>query len=115
MSGRAGRTRACSFMHRDCYFDAQVNGYAGTDFNSDDLNSEALSKSLSALQRDGVAQFLPTIITDLLDTMCSRLGRLAQLREQNPLAKQLIPGLHIEGPFINPSDGYRGAHPRDAI
>jgi N-acetylglucosamine-6-phosphate deacetylase len=27
----------------------------------------------------------------------------------------MIPALHIEGPFISPIDGYRGAHPRDAV
>ncbi|HEV8606834.1 MAG TPA: hypothetical protein VGQ99_15930 [Tepidisphaeraceae bacterium] len=99
----------------DGYFDLQINGYAGTDFNSDDLSPEAFSKSLTALQRDGVAQFLPTIITDTLSTMCARLARLAHLRNHHPLARQMIPGLHIEGPFLNESPGYRGAHPADTI
>ena len=27
----------------------------------------------------------------------------------------MIPGIHIEGPFINEVPGYRGAHPPDAI
>jgi N-acetylglucosamine-6-phosphate deacetylase len=97
------------------YFDLQINGYAGTDFNSDDLSAEALSKSLTALQRDGVAQFLPTIITDTIDVMSSRLSRLSHLRNHDPLAQQMIPGLHIEGPFLNETNGYRGAHPKDAI
>src|SRR3954468_20012742 len=97
------------------YVDLQVNGYGGVDFNSDDLTIDDFAKSLQALGRDGVGQFLPTIITDTIETMCKRLRRLADLREQIPLAKQLIPGLHIEGPFLNETDGYRGAHPRDAI
>ncbi len=97
------------------YFDLQVNGYAGVDFNSDDLTSEDFSKSLAALHRDGVAHFLPTIITDTLPVMCSRLSRLSKLRDQIPEARQMIPAFHLEGPFLNESDGYRGAHPRDAI
>jgi N-acetylglucosamine-6-phosphate deacetylase len=97
------------------YFDLQVNGYGGVDFNSDDLTAEDFSKSLDALRRDGVEQFLPTIITDTIDTMCHRLRRLADLRQQIPLPQQMIPGLHIEGPFLNETDGYRGAHPHDAI
>ncbi len=97
------------------YFDLQVNGYAGVDFNSDNLTAEDLAKSLAALSRDGVSRFLPTIITDTIDTMCARLRRLADLRNQLPLAKSMIPGLHIEGPFLNENDGYRGAHPKDAI
>src|SRR5688572_12124732 len=97
------------------YFDLQVNGYSGVDFNSDQLTAEELSTALVALGRDGVERFLPTIITDHIPTMCSRLARLTQCREELPLAKQMIPGLHLEGPFLNESDGYRGAHPRDAI
>jgi N-acetylglucosamine-6-phosphate deacetylase len=27
----------------------------------------------------------------------------------------MVSGIHIEGPFISPIDGYRGAHPRDAV
>ena len=27
----------------------------------------------------------------------------------------MIAGVHIEGPFINEADGFRGAHPRDAV
>src|SRR5688572_2667413 len=96
-------------------FDLQVNGYAGIDFNSDELTAEGLSTACAALARDGVEHFLPTIITDSLTTMCYRLARLSKLRDQIPQAKQMIPGLHVEGPFLNESDGYRGAHPRDAI
>lgn len=44
-----------------------------------------------------------------------RLHRLVELREADPLARELILGLHIEGPFISATDGYRGAHPEDAI
>ena len=99
----------------DGYFDLQVNGYGGVDFNSDDLTAEDFAKSLDALARDGVRQFLPTIITDTIEAMCGRLRRISDLREQLPPARQMIAGIHIEGPFINENDGYRGAHPRDAI
>ncbi|MBN4061271.1 N-acetylglucosamine-6-phosphate deacetylase, partial [bacterium AH-315-I18] len=47
--------------------------------------------------------------------MQQRLSRLAQLREQDPLAMQMIRGFHIEGPFISPTDGFRGAHPLDSV
>jgi len=96
------------------YFDLQVNGY-GVDFNSDELTAENFAAALVALRRDGVERLLPTIITDTIETMCGRLRRLAMLRDQSPLAKQMVVGLHVEGPFLNENDGYRGAHPRDAI
>ena len=97
------------------YVDLQVNGYAGIDFNRDGLEADDLHRVCERLDADGVGGVLATIITDDLDAMCRRLSALASLRERDPLAKRLIAGLHIEGPFLNEQDGYRGAHPRDAI
>ena len=97
------------------YFDLQVNGYGGVDFNNDGLTSEGLHKACSALKADGVAGILATIITDEIELMCKRLHNLNRLREKDSLAKQMIAGIHIEGPFINETTGYRGAHPADAV
>ena len=97
------------------YIDLQVNGYGGVDFNSDDLAAEDLRAACEAMRRDGVAAALATIITDTIDAMSRRLRRLVELREHDPLAQQVIAGLHIEGPFLCPDEGYRGAHPIDAI
>jgi N-acetylglucosamine-6-phosphate deacetylase len=97
------------------FFDLQVNGYGGVDFNQDDLTADALHAACERLEADGVAGILATVITDTLERMTRRLANLARLRESDPLAKRLIPGLHVEGPFISPVQGYRGAHPADAI
>ncbi|NNJ25611.1 N-acetylglucosamine-6-phosphate deacetylase [Alienimonas chondri] len=96
---------------RPAFFDLQVNGYAGVDFNRDDLTAEGLHTACERIAADGVEGFLPTVITDDLDAMCRRLARLAELREQDHLAKRLIVGLHVEGPFLNETPGYIGAHP----
>jgi N-acetylglucosamine-6-phosphate deacetylase len=97
------------------YFDLQVNGYAGVDFNRDDLTPEGLHKACALLGEHGVAGVLATVITDDMARMTRRLSNLAALRERDALAKKLIAGLHIEGPFINPTPGYVGAHPADAV
>ena len=97
------------------YFDLQVNGYAGVDFNGDDLSADSLHAACVALQRDGVAGTLATVITEHVPNMCDRLRRLATLRAKDELARQIIAGFHVEGPFINETPGYRGAHPPDAI
>jgi N-acetylglucosamine-6-phosphate deacetylase len=97
------------------YFDLQVNGYGGVDFNKEGLTADELHRACARLEADGVSGFLATIITEQLDLMCGRLATLAALCDRDPLAKRLIAGFHIEGPFINETDGYRGAHPRDAI
>ncbi len=97
------------------FLDLQVNGYAGVDFHSDDLTAGALHQVCRAMAGDGVIAFLATITTEHVPVMEHRLRRLVELRDQDPLARQMIPALHIEGPFISPHDGYRGAHPRDAV
>jgi len=93
------------------FFDLQVNGYAGVDFNSDGLTASALHAACEQLRADGVAGILATIITDDLGKMCARLGRLADLCDSDPLARQMVQGFHIEGPFLNENTGYIGAHP----
>lgn len=91
--------------------DLQVNGFAGVDFNRDGLTSEALHHACRAARDAGADQILATVITDSLESMCRRLRRLAELREADSEVRQIIAGLHIEGPFLNPAPGYIGAHP----
>ena len=50
------------------YFDLQVNGYGGVDFNQDELNAEELHRALKYLEKDGVVGVLATIITEHIDT-----------------------------------------------
>ena len=97
------------------FFDLQVNGYFGVDFHSDQLSADELHQVCAAMAGDGVSGFLATITTEHVPVMEHRLRRLVELRESDSLARQMIPNLHIEGPFISPLDGYRGAHPRDAV
>jgi N-acetylglucosamine-6-phosphate deacetylase len=97
------------------YFDLQVNGYAGVDFNQDGLTADSLHHACERLQADSVGGILATIITDHLASMEERIRTLVRLRDADPLAAALIAGIHLEGPFISPVDGYRGAHPLDAV
>lgn len=99
----------------DGYVDLQVNGYAGVDFNDDELHVEGLRKACEQLREDGVAGILATIITDEVDVMSRRLATIAQLRAQDAAVREMIWGIHIEGPFISPAPGYVGAHPRHAV
>jgi N-acetylglucosamine-6-phosphate deacetylase len=96
------------------FFDLQVNGYAGADFNGDRMTDEQLQQACQRLRTDGVAGILATVITDELPAMCRRLARLAAARRQDPGVAELIRGFHIEGPFLNPQRGFIGAHPPHA-
>jgi N-acetylglucosamine-6-phosphate deacetylase len=95
--------------------DLQVNGYAGTDFNRDGLTAEALHHACECLREDGCHEILATFITDHITTLEQRISTLITLREKDPLAREVIAGIHIEGPFINAEKGYVGAHPPAAV
>lgn len=92
-------------------FDLQVNGYAGTDFNRNELNAGQLHSACTALEEDGNEGILATVITDSIDNMCLRLANIVQMRRTDPLIEKIITGFHIEGPFLNETPGYIGAHP----
>lgn len=96
------------------FVDLQINGYAGVDWNSDSLTIDELHHACSALQRDGVSEILATLITAQPETLLQRISKIVRFREQDQLIKSLITGLHIEGPFLNSSPGFIGAHPVDA-
>jgi len=96
-------------------FDIQVNGYAGVDFNSDDLSLEGLRLACNEMSAVGVTGCLPTIITAEIEQMTARLQRLAELRKQLPQYHGLLVGWHVEDPFISPEPGYEGAHPASAV
>ncbi len=58
---------------------------------------------------------LATIITEDIDSMALRIRQIVRMRESDEFIRQMVAGIHVEGPFISPADGYRGAHPADAI
>ena len=92
-------------------FDLQLNGYKGVDFNADDLSADALREACLAVRSDGGGRMLATVITDRLDRMAQRIGRLADLCAADPLVADVMAGIHVEGPFISPAPGFVGAHP----
>jgi len=97
------------------YIDLQLNGYRGVDFNAHALRAQSCHAACKALRADGVAGVLATIVTDGLDGMAARLARIAELQRKDPLVARTILGLHVEGPFLDPGQGYAGAHPRQWI
>jgi N-acetylglucosamine-6-phosphate deacetylase len=91
--------------------DLQINGYSGVDFNDDGLSADALRCACEALREDGVEGILATVISDTLPELKKRLARLADLREADPMVRELVVGMHLEGPFLSSDAGYAGAHP----
>lgn len=97
------------------FVDLQVNGYAGVDFNADSLSEADLLNACRQLATHGVDQLLATVITAPLPTMISRIQRIATLIDGNHEIAGAVAGIHVEGPFINPADGFVGAHPPAAV
>ena len=97
------------------FFDLQVNGFAGVDFNRPGLTGEELMRAGQALWAHGVAGFFPTVITASLNAMARTLETIRRAREGSPVLARAVRGIHLEGPFICPQDGPRGAHPRDHV
>jgi N-acetylglucosamine-6-phosphate deacetylase len=91
--------------------DLQVNGFGGIDLNDGDLSAERVVALASLLLQRGVTCFLPTLITAAEETIIAGLRAIALARAADPLIAHLIPFAHVEGPFIAPENGPRGAHP----
>jgi N-acetylglucosamine-6-phosphate deacetylase len=96
-------------------FDLQVNGYAGADFCSTDLTLEQCRHACDELEKDGVDGILATVITDSVEALCGKLAKLVAFRESDAAIRNMIVGFHIEGPFLNGTPGYIGAHPPDCV
>lgn len=97
------------------FVDLQVNGYLGSDINSDEIDSEvviALTHKMLAL---GVTTFLPTIVTASEEKIVHALGVIAKARRASKLVAHAVPFVHVEGPYISPQDGPRGAHAREHV
>lgn len=97
------------------FTDIQVNGYGGLDYNSIQSDILALGQISRKLLSFGVTSHFPTIITNSPENISALIHQVVQLRKMDPMAKSCISGIHIEGPFISPEDGPRGAHFREFV
>ena len=89
--------------------DIQINGYVGVDFSGPDLTVEGVKKATKALWKAGVTSYFPTIITSDIERIKKNFAILAKAKEDPEIGKS-IPGFHLEGPYISPIAGFRGAH-----
>lgn len=97
------------------WLDIQVNGLAGVDFNRPGLTPEDYERAVRAQWRAGVTRFLPTIITGAEDHLAACLRAVDEAATASDIVAAAAPGVHLEGPFISPEDGARGAHPLAAV
>jgi N-acetylglucosamine-6-phosphate deacetylase len=96
--------------------DNQINGYAAISFglSGGQLTVEGVRKATHALWKEGVTTYLPTLTTNSHEILKTNFAVLAKA-VRDPDIGRSIPGYHLEGPYISPHDGFRGAHPKQWV
>jgi N-acetylglucosamine-6-phosphate deacetylase len=91
------------------FFDLQVNGFGGVDFQGAPSQAEVHSACRS-LRAASMNRTLATFITDHPEAFEFRLRLFESYREEDALIAETIVGYHLEGPHLSAEPGYRGAH-----
>lgn len=96
-------------------FDTQINGCHGISFNSESLTEDGVRRVVEVCRSHGIGQFFPTLVTNSFEALHHGFDTLRRACEVDPLIARTVPGFHLEGPYLSPEDGPRGAHPRSHI
>lgn len=95
--------------------DLQVNGYSHYDLNDGTVDAERVAALTETQLALGVTTFLPTLVTQAEANILKGLRAIKEARERFPRVASVVPSVHVEGPFISPQDGPRGAHPLEHV
>ena len=103
--------------------DIQINGYQNISFSlegaagyagGDRLTADDVKNVTESLWKDGVTTYFPTLTTNDHKLLLKNFETLANAKD-DPALLGSVPGFHLEGPYISPEDGYRGAHPKEHV
>ena len=94
--------------------DVQVNGFAGYDLNSNDVTVEDVCQMVKSLWKTGTGFCCPTVVTGSHQRMSRSIQAVATALKDDAIRSSII-GIHVEGPYISPQDGPRGAHPKEHV
>ena len=92
-------------------FDVQVNGVGGITLQTTALAAQDVRKVTDTLATFGVSHWMPTVVTGPFEQMAHACRTIAEALDDKMVARA-VPGIHVEGPYISPVDGPRGAHPK---
>lgn len=93
------------------FVDLQVNGFGGCEFSSPDLTIAGVRAVSLAMSPMGVTAYCPTVTTHSRTVLSHALSTIARACETDSDVGPRVIGIHLEGPYISPEDGPRGAHP----
>lgn len=96
-------------------FDIQINGYGGVMFANRELTAAAVETVIGAYPAHGVTRLLPTLVTSSFETLAAGFSAIRQACEARAWVNRMVAGCHLEGPYISPEDGPRGAHSRAQV
>lgn len=96
-------------------FDLQINGHGGVWFGKEGQTADQVLDTLWAHYRFGITRMCPTLVTNSHTALACGFAAIREACEQNDWAAKMVPGCHLEGPFISPEDGPRGAHAREHV
>ncbi|MBE2204800.1 MAG: N-acetylglucosamine-6-phosphate deacetylase [Chthoniobacterales bacterium] len=91
-------------------FDIQMNGFAGVDFQQEDLTVEEMRRAVAALERHETHRIFLTLVTDGVEALEGKFRNMERIRAADRWVADAICGYHLEGPWISPEKGYCGAH-----
>jgi N-acetylglucosamine-6-phosphate deacetylase len=97
------------------FWDIQTNGRWGYSFSSPDLTVEQVCEIVRAQAALGTARLCPTLITAPREAMLHGVRTVAAACDANLEVGRMVLGIHLEGPFLSEREGYRGAHPSEAM
>lgn len=97
------------------FWDVQTNGRWGVSFSDPSMTVGQAAEVVRAHAALGTARLCPTLITAPFAAFVHGLKAIAAACEADPGVAAMVAGVHVEGPYISGVDGYRGAHPMDAV
>ncbi|MFZ5822999.1 MAG: N-acetylglucosamine-6-phosphate deacetylase [Bacillota bacterium] len=97
------------------FIDMQVNGFAGFDFCDPAVTTAEIRQLIGRLQERGVTTLCPTVVTGSHEQMAASIGAIARACEEDSAVGRAVACIHVEGPYISPEDGPRGAHAQEHV
>jgi len=97
------------------FLDMQVNGFLGIDYSLENLESGQVRTLVSHLGKSGTTHHVPTFVTMPHSRLLRNLRITCRAIHDSQIVRDSIVGFHIEGPFISPEDGPRGAHDKKFV
>lgn len=94
--------------------DLQLNGFRGIDLNVPEITADHIVELVETVATTGVVQFCPTVVTGPIERLIASCRAIAEARRHARVAESVL-AVHLEGPYLSPEEGPRGAHPPEYI